>query len=877
MDSTCKYCRTELSTIQGLRSHLAQSQRCREKQFEEYAADSASGSESDHVSDAGGSDDNHLLVGDENMSLDGDYAGMDLLGHEDLANEHSGDEQDDEGAYPTIDPPRPDSADLAPNLVTAANARTADEPRKRPRATVEEVEDEHERWFQPYPKEWKAGDILDECKTQFEKLRDKQKKKGHAPWEPFESEDEWELARWLMTSGLSNKKTDEYLKLNTVCQGINPSFHNSRAFLKCIDALEDGPKWTCYPFELVGDELDADGNPKTEIVEMWCRDPVECVRELKLLPKGATLVPIILASDKTQLTRFSGDQQAWPSLKAAGRDGVRMDCADGFVRKMYLILAAYIADYPEQCLVCCCGENSCPGCNCPPKCRGDITHAPWRCPAETLAILADQASGNYPTGFVEQNLRPINPFWAELPHCDIFRCMTPDLLHELHNGVFGDHIVKWGNKYQRFRAMSPHPCLRHFKKGISLTTQWTGTERKNMEKVFLGILANATDPAVQLAVRGTHTDESLALLDAAWVAFHDNKHIFVDLDVRTHFNVSKIHKLKHYVDSIRSRGTADGFNTEGTERLHIDLAKVGYNATNKKAYTRQMTVWLRRQESVHKFGSYLQWAVPGYVAPMTSADGNSEEEGDEGGKEDVEDRDRDADDMPENSDDEGELDEVPSLPSFTLAKKPAFPSLTVASISKSIVPRLIPADNSTFPVYKRVSVSLPRIAQANSSSTHDTIRAVKGSPLQMTAKGVKPAKAGQFDTVLVRVSPRRVNEGPTDGIGLARVRVIFRIPDDFGQYPDPVAYVDWYKPLQAPVTGLGMHQVSLSSQNHRQRSSIIPLKQVSPFGGCAVAVFDQIWLQRPFDSVHFPQFADSSSMQITMLVSIGWVTCIDCR
>ncbi|KAJ7845019.1 hypothetical protein B0H14DRAFT_2182041, partial [Mycena olivaceomarginata] len=116
-------------------------------------------------------------------------------------------------------------------------------------------------------------------KTQFEKLRDKQKNKGHAPWEPFESEDEWELARWLMTSGLSNK-TDEYLKLKTVREGINPSFHNSRAFLKRIDALEDGPKWTCYPFELVGDELDADGNPKTEIVEIWCRDPVECVREL---------------------------------------------------------------------------------------------------------------------------------------------------------------------------------------------------------------------------------------------------------------------------------------------------------------------------------------------------------------------------------------------------------------------------------------------------------------------------------------------------------------------------------------------------------------------------------------------------------------------
>jgi hypothetical protein len=83
--------------------------------------------------------------------------------------------------------------------------------------------------------------------------------------------------------------------------------------------------------------------------------------------------------------------------------------------------------------------------------------------------------------------------------------------------------------------------------------------------------------------------------------------------------------------------------------------------------------------------------------------------------------------------------------------------------SKSIILRLVPAGNSTFPVYKRLSLSLPRILEANSSDLKDTVRAIKASPLQNTPKGVKPAKAGQFDTVLVRVSPRRANEGPTDG------------------------------------------------------------------------------------------------------------------
>ncbi|KAG2353208.1 hypothetical protein BDR07DRAFT_1383378 [Suillus spraguei] len=70
-----------------------------------------------------------------------------------------------------------------------------------------------------------------------------------------------------------------------------------------------------------------------------------------------------------------------------------------------------------------------------------------------------------------------------------------------------------------------------------------------------------------------------------------------------------MHSMEQYVASIKSRGSADGFNTEFPEQLHIDFAKNAYRATNKKDYVGQMTKWLARQEAVDQFVAYLDWRL----------------------------------------------------------------------------------------------------------------------------------------------------------------------------------------------------------------------------------------------------------------------------
>ncbi|KAF7359608.1 hypothetical protein MVEN_00684600 [Mycena venus] len=156
------------------------------------------------------------------------------------------------------------------------------------------------------------------------------------------------------------------------------------------------------------------------------------------------------------------------------------------------------------------------------------------------------------------------------------------------------------------------------KNGISSVLQWTGNEHKAMEKVFISVVAGAAPDRAVGAARAildficysslqSHTTASLSGLAKSLDDFHLHKDIFIELEARLpkHFNIPKIHAMEHYVALIRLFGSADGFNTESPERLHIDYAKNAYRASNKRDYIIQQ--WLRRQEAVDRFTLYLEW------------------------------------------------------------------------------------------------------------------------------------------------------------------------------------------------------------------------------------------------------------------------------
>jgi hypothetical protein len=101
-------------------------------------------------------------------------------------------------------------------------------------ANVDDDEDDDagDQDFQPtgvsfivdYPVEACPGAVFDDqsdgLEARFEKIQRKQREAGKQPWEPFSSLADWELSRWLIQSGVSQREIDKFLKLESICTRI---------------------------------------------------------------------------------------------------------------------------------------------------------------------------------------------------------------------------------------------------------------------------------------------------------------------------------------------------------------------------------------------------------------------------------------------------------------------------------------------------------------------------------------------------------------------------------------------------------------------------------------------------------------------------------
>ncbi|KAG8686007.1 hypothetical protein FRC11_009685, partial [Ceratobasidium sp. 423] len=409
--------------------------------------------------------------------------------------------------------------------------------------------------------------------------------------------------------------------------------------------------------------------------------------------RDATVIPLIIATDQTMLSIMCGGQKAYPvyvtfgnldkewrrkpsqhgmyllgylpveafedvpndderrrlkgelvhramekmlsPLRTVGEQGIEMWCPDGRLRRIFPRIAAYTADWPEQCLQCCTSEGACPVCKTANKGRGNLDgKVELREREETLQALRAYILTKNKHHLKLLGLREVWPWWGDIPDVNLPACITPDLLHQAYQGLFKTHLVRWMKTIigvdkldDWFAAMPRAEGLAHYPNGISAINRnrWTGSVSKQLLAQFLPTVIGLLEPDLREMVRAlidfmyraqspSLTESDLDAMDDDLRIFHQHKTLLVGsvYEEAAHFDkIAKLHMLRHWTHAIRELGTPDGYNTEAPEHLHIEYAKVPWRASNKVEPLPQMVTYIQRQEAIRVHRALLDQYLGG--------------------------------------------------------------------------------------------------------------------------------------------------------------------------------------------------------------------------------------------------------------------------
>ena len=56
--------------------------------------------------------------------------------------------------------------------------------------------------------------------------------------------------------------------------------------------------------------------------------------------------------------------------------------------------------------------------------------------------------------------------------------------------------------------------------------------------------------------------------------------------------------------------------------------------------------------------------------------------------------------------------------------------------------------------------------------------------------------------------------------------MLFKLPPQFGTFPHPLAYIEWFTPLRDPEPIIGMYKISQSTRNHCQNAAIVRVSDI---------------------------------------------------
>ncbi|KAI6008314.1 hypothetical protein F5J12DRAFT_905371 [Pisolithus orientalis] len=347
----------------------------------------------------------------------------------------------------------------------------------------------------------------------------------------------------------------------------------------------------------------------------WAWDEVDKIISDNPSVGRATLVPIILGSDKTTVSVATGQTDYYPLYLSIGNVCNTACCAHcdvvvliGFLAmpKMFCkfkkqlfhsslasilwslgpamtapetVLFAYIADYEEQVLL------SCIVCKWCLKCLAHQENldedALW-CHCEHTELIIRELGAL--TLWDEYGIDgDIVPFTSGFPCVDIQRMLSLDILHQLIKGGFKDHLVDWVERYltHTHGRSATEKILDDIDRRCQHFKQWTGNDSKGLMKVYIAAIEGyVPQDFCYLIHRNVITKPTLAVIGDALACFHSYCEVFWNAQVVATFSLPQQHAMKHCPYLICQFGMPNGLCSLITKSKHIKAVKWPYQCTN---------------------------------------------------------------------------------------------------------------------------------------------------------------------------------------------------------------------------------------------------------------------------------------------------------
>ncbi|KAF8130114.1 hypothetical protein EV363DRAFT_1399319 [Boletus edulis] len=394
---------------------------------------------------------------------------------------------------------------------------------------------------------------------------------------PFASSEEWKFSSWCLCSGLSMASIDSLLSL-TIVKRLSLSYRTAKELRARIERLPSGPPWLCKRLQT---EL-----PMKQPIRLFYRPPLDCIQSLlshPLLAPHISFVPRKIWTSAARVCRIyedwmSGDQ-AWEiqEVLPQGATVLGVVLSSDKTNISFIHKTSRVRGLLHDRLI--------------HRALNEVLE-PLKTAARIGIMMNDPCSPNDYVSFLKVAKKfflngVIEPCWVDWPLSCPSWFLHIEPLHHFHRFSW-DHDIKWCVEVVtpaeidfRFSLLQLAVGYRSFEDGISSLKQVTGRNHRVIAGVVPCRFLLAVRALVEFHYRAqapVFSDQSLSKLTEALKLFHNNKDAVIQANGRKDsWEIPKLELLQSVVSNIRHSGPVMQWSANATKHAHVQEIKNYYD------------------------------------------------------------------------------------------------------------------------------------------------------------------------------------------------------------------------------------------------------------------------------------------------------------